>query len=87
MATKFKLKRPIKDAAGTSDITELKIKDESDMSASDFYDVIISSNGEMRLGDMAGTIANITGITEEQVASLHPSDFIMLSGEVGKYLG
>jgi len=82
-----KLKRPIKDAAGTGELKELKIKDESEMSASDFYDVTFSATGEMRLGDMAGTIANITGITEEQVASLHPSDFIMLSGEVGKYLG
>ena len=82
----IKLKRPIKDAAGTGEVSELKIKDESEMSASDFYDVVISSSGEMRLGDMAGTIANLTGITEEQVASLHPSDYIKLSGEVGKYL-
>ena len=86
MSTKFKLKRHIRNAADTDDVTEVKVKDEKDISASDFYDVSFNPDGSSNLGAMAETIANLTGLTSSQVASLHVKDYIKLSAEVGKYI-
>jgi len=86
MSEKFKLKRSIQNAAGTEEINEVSIKDEKDISASDFYDVSFNPDGSSNLGAMADTIANLTGLTNEQVASLHVKDYIKLSAEVGKYI-
>lgn len=86
MGKKFDLKRPIRNAADTEDVTEVTVKDEKDISACDFYDVSFSADGSSNLGSMASTIANLTGLTESQVASLHVKDYIVLSGEVGLYI-
>lgn len=83
---KIKLKRPIKTVKGDEEIKEVTIKDEKDMCAADFYDVKFSSDGTVALGDMKSAICNLCGLTEEQVASLHPKDYIGISGEVGKYI-
>jgi len=86
MAQKFKLKRPIQNAAENGELEEVICKDEKDISASDFYDVSFNADGSSQLGSMADTIANLFGLTSGQVASLHIKDYITLSGEVGKYL-
>lgn len=86
MSKKFKLQRPIKNAAETGEINEVSIKDEKDISASDFYDVSFSPDGSSNLGAMAETIANLTGLTSGQVASLHIKDYVKVSAEVGKYI-
>lgn len=83
---KFKLSRPIKDAIGESEVTEINIKSEDDISACDFYDVSFAADGNIKLGTMSGAIANITGLTDEQVGSMSPKDYIELSGIVGKYI-
>lgn len=86
MSEKIKLKRPIQNAAGTGEITEVTVKDEREMTASDFYEVSFSPDGSSNLGAMAETIANLTGLTRSQVASLHISDYIKLSTVVGKHI-
>jgi len=83
---KFKLKRPIEDASGKGELTEIEIKDEKDISASDFYDVSFNADGSSKLGAMADTIANLCGLTDSQVASLHVKDYVAISAEVGKYI-
>lgn len=84
---KHTLKRPIQNAAGDGEITEVKMKEEKDIDASDFFGMTFSSDGTSNLGAMADTIANLCGLTSDQVASLHPKDYIFLSGEAGKLLG
>ena len=86
MSKKFKLQRPIQNAAETGEINEVSIKDEKDISASDFYDVSFSPDGSSNLGAMAETIANLTGLTSGQVAALHVKDYVKLSAELGKYI-
>lgn len=81
---KYTLKRPIPNATDDGEITEVNIKDEKDISASDFYGMTFSNDGTSNLGAMADTIANLCGLTSDQVASLHPKDYIYLSGEAGK---
>ena len=85
-AKKFKLKRAIRNPADTEDIMEVSIKDEKDISASDFYEVSFSPDGSSHLGATAETVANLTGLTSGQVASLHIKDYIKLSAEVGKFI-
>lgn len=83
---KIKLIRPIKDAKGENDITEITMKPEDQMSAHDFYDVQFDVNGGTTLGSTAPAIANLCGLTSAQVANLHPKDYLMLSLDVGKYI-
>ena len=83
---KFKLKRPIPNAKGDGELTEVAFKDEKDVSASDFYEVSFSADGSSQLGAMAATIANLAGLTDEQVALLHPKDYIAMSAEVSGFL-
>ena len=84
--SKIKLTRPIRNAADTDDINEITIKDENDVSASDFYNLEISTDGKMNLGSMAGVVADLTGLTDEQVASLKPKDYMLIMGEVTSFL-
>ena len=86
MAKKFKLKRLIRNAADTEDITEVTVKDEKDVSASDFYDMEVSTDGKMKMGSMSVVIANLTGLTESQVAELHIKDYMILTEEVSSFL-
>ena len=86
MGKKFTLKREIENAAGTDKVTEVTIKDEKDISACDFYDVSFKADGTSNIGSMATTIANLTGLTTSQVASLHVKDYIVLSAEVGNFI-
>lgn len=86
MGQKFKLKRPIKDASGEKDIDTVEMKDEKDISASDFYSFEIRTDGKTELGGMADPISNLFGLTDEQVASLDIKDFVALSAEVGKFI-
>ena len=83
---KIKLQRAIKDPSGENDVNEVTVKDEAKITASDFYDISFNPDGSSTLGSYANTIANLTGLTELQVDSLHPKDYIKLSGEVGKYI-
>lgn len=83
---KFKLTRAIISADGAHDVNEVNIKDSKDVTAYDFFGMKISADGTSGLGAMADPIANLTGLTEEQVASLSPKDFLTLSAEVGKFL-
>ena len=82
----IKLIREIDNAAGTDKISEVNLKEEAEMNAADFYDITMSADGKMELGNFAAAIANLTGLTSSQVASMHPKDFMMLCGEVGKYI-
>jgi len=86
----FKLKRSIFDTQ-ENEIKVLKIKDEDEVSAVDFFDMTVDvdelGNVKNSMGSMVEPIANICGITTSQVKSLHPSDYIKLSAVVGKYLG
>lgn len=84
--SKIKLSRPIRNAADTENIEEITIKDEKDVSASDFYNLEISTDGKMNLGTMAGVVADLTGLTDEQVASLKPKDYMAIMGEVTSFL-
>ncbi len=83
---KFKLKRPIKDAMGKNDISEVSIKSEDELTAYDFYNVSFGSNGDVKIGAMAEAIANVCSLTSEQVALMHPRDYLGLSEIVGKYI-
>jgi len=40
----------------------------------------------MHLGSMAGVVADLTGLTDEQVASLKPKDYMAIMGEVTSFL-
>ena len=82
----FELTRAIKDPAGENEITTVKLKEEADVNAADFYGVSFGADGNITLGGMADAVANITSLTSSQVASMHPKDYIELSGEVGKYI-
>ncbi len=84
--TKFKLTRPLENASGDGDISEVTRKEDKDVSASDFYSVTIAQDGTSSLGSMADAISNIYGLTSSQVASLHPKDFILMSGECSTFL-
>ena len=78
--------RPIKDAAGEKEISEITIKDENEISACDFYNISFDGDGKSSLGSYADAIANLAGLTDLQVASMHPKDYVALSAEVGKYI-
>lgn len=82
MAKKFKLKRPIQNIAKDAEVTEVTMKEEKDVCASDFYGISPTGN----IGAMADTVANMFGLSSAQVASLHPKDYIMLSGELASFL-
>lgn len=82
MAKKFKLKRPIQNIAKDAEVTEVTMKDDKDICAADFYGISPTGN----IGAMADTVANMFNLTNEQVASLHPSDYIKLSGELAGFL-
>lgn len=82
----FELCKPIPNALGDGEITKITLKDEKDISASDFYDVSFGADGSAKLGSMAPAIANLAGITESQVASLNIKDYIKLSTEVSGFL-
>lgn len=82
----IKLRRSINSAREDATIDTIKIKDNEDFSAADFYEMKVSSDGTMKLGDMAGTAATIAGLTERQVADLHPKDFMELVSIAGKFL-
>lgn len=84
---KIKLIRPIKDAKGENDITEISIKDEKDITAYDYMNYKISNDGTTELGAMVGSICNLCGLTEEQVLSMAPKDYMHIYAEVGKHLG
>ena len=83
---KIVLTRSIKNAAGTEDILEINMKEESEMNAYDFYDVEFGADGKVALGAMAPAIANLCNLTSEQVSNLHIKDFMSLSADVGKYI-
>ena len=84
---KFKLKRPIENVTGDGQIKEVTLKDEKNISAADFYDVSFNPDGSSTLGASAGTIANLFGLTDAQVASLHPKDYVTLNIEISSFLG
>lgn len=86
MSNKIKLKRPIKSIKDDSEISEVTIKDEKEITAYDIYSVTFKQDGTTELGSYAGAIASLCNLTESEVASLHPKDYITLSGEVGKFL-
>lgn len=83
---KIKLKRPISNITGDGEINEVTIKDEKDVSASDFYDMEMSADGKTNLGSMSGVVANLLGLTESQVAEMKPSDYIKIMGEISSFL-
>jgi len=86
MSKKIKLSRSIRNVADTEDIKEISIKDDKDVSACDFYEMEVSTDGKMNIGSMAGVIANLTGLTDEQVASLKPKDYMEVMGEASSFL-
>ena len=79
---KFVLKRSIKDALGEKEVKEFQVKEEVDISADDFLDVIAIPSG----ANLKDAVCNITGLTGEQVGNLHPSDYNKLAGLVGKFI-
>lgn len=79
---KFKLKRPIKSVDGKKEIQEITAKDENDLSADDLLEVIALPTGR----NLKDAICNITALTEDQIGSLHPSDYNKLATYVGKFL-
>jgi hypothetical protein len=86
----YKLKRPIKDM-NDNNIDVIKIKDDEEVTASDIYSfkVEIDASGNP-IGDLKifrGVIANICGLTEMQVDTMHPSDYMYLVEIAGKYTG
>ena len=83
---KIKLKRPIQNAAGDGELKEVTFKDEKDVCASDFYGVKYNADGSSDLGSMAPTVANLSGLTENQVALLDIKDYIVLSGKAASFL-
>ncbi len=83
---KIKLIRSIKDVTGKEDIKEISMKEEAEMCASDFYDVVMSSDGSMLVKDFEPAICNLCGLTSSQVAQMHIKDYMMLAGGVGKYI-
>jgi len=82
----IQLTRPIKNLTGDGELTSIKMKDESEMDAYDFYDVCFGSDGKVSIGAMSPAIANLCNLTSEQVASLHIKDFMKLSADLGKYI-
>ena len=86
MGEAIKLKRPIRDAADKEDLLEVTLKDENDVSASDFYNMEVSTDGKMNMGSLSGVVANLTGLTESQVAELHIKDYMILTEKVSSFL-
>ena len=84
MGERMRLSRPIEDAAGSGEIIEITIKDEKDVSAIDFYGISFGADGKSELGSLAGTIANLTGLTDNQVALLSVKDYMKLNAKVAK---
>ena len=86
MSKKMKLIKSIPNALEDGEINEIEIRDEDTYTASDFYDIEIPTDGKLKMGMYAPGIANITGLTESQVASLHFKDYAQLAETVGKYI-
>ena len=63
------------------------MKDDSLICASDFYGIKVTPDGVAELGDTAPTVANLLGLTETQVGSMHPKDFLHFHIIVGNFLG
>lgn len=82
----YKLKRPIMDIKGENEIHEVRIKKEEEISAFDFLEMEVSTDGKMRLKDFLSAIASTTELTENQVKSMHPADYTALMGIVGNFL-
>ncbi len=78
----LKLKRPILSANGKDEINEITRKKDDDISATDFLDMDLTS----KLGSQLPIICNLYNLTEKQVGSLHPKDFMLLVAEVGKFI-
>jgi hypothetical protein len=86
MGNRFKLQRPIRNAADTEDINEVTMKDEDSVSASDFYNIEIPTGDEIRFGQMASLIGDLCGLTDSQVASLHIKDYLKLNEVAASFL-
>lgn len=82
----IKLIRAITSMDGKDKLNEVIVKDADKITAYDFFDVEFSSTGTVKLGSMASAVANLCNLTDTQVAEMHPKDYIMLTGEVGKYI-
>ena len=82
--TTYKLNRPIED--GEDLITELKVKESHEVNAFDIYGISVSADGSNDLKSFVEPIASISGLTTAQVGVLCPSDFMYLTGVVGKSL-
>jgi len=78
----LKLKRPILSANGKDEINEITRKKDEDISAVDFLDMDLTS----KLSSQLPIICNLYNLTEKQVGSLHPKDFMILVSEVGKFI-
>lgn len=78
----YTLKRAIKDVSGENEIKEVQVKEEADLNASDFYEVLAYPTGE----NLADAVANVCGLTSMQVASMSIKDYRVLAGKVGKFL-
>jgi len=79
---KFKLKRDIKDALGKDKISEINVKEEKDLTADDFLDVVAIPTG----ANLKDAVCNITGLTGDQVGSMHPYDYNKLASMVGNFI-
>ena len=75
---KFKLKKPILSADGASELKELNVQNTRD--ASFFYSMPLNAND---FGSYKDVIANLTGLTSEQVGSLDIDDYSSLVIFVG----
>lgn len=76
---KMKLTTPIKTADGKEDLKEIAVETSSD--ASFIYNLPMVQEVA---GDFKEVIADLTGLTDEQVASLHRADYMTLVIYVGK---
>jgi len=82
MSETLKLKRPILSANGKEEIAEITRKKDDDISALDFLDMDLTT----KLGSQLPVICSLYNLTEKQVSSLHPKDFMELVAVVGKYI-
>ena len=78
----LKLSRPILSASGKDEILEITRKKDDDISATDFLDMELTA----KLSSQLPIICNLYNLTEKQVGSLHPKDFMSLVAEVGKFI-
>jgi len=78
---KLVLKRPILSEDGKKEIKFITRKKDDDISAFDILDSKYTSS----LTAQKNTVCNLYGLSEEQVSSLFPSDYMYLVTVVGKY--